>query len=88
MRKARAAAIATGVVTMGLLVWLTVAKWEEADRVAIIASAVGAVTAAGIAIWAVLRTTSKGEHEPGAPTEAMPPVHMRGGKRVNNFQPT
>src|SRR5690348_13501351 len=58
MRRARAAAIATGILVVGMLVWLTVAQWELANRVATIASAVGTVAAAGIAIWAVWRTAT------------------------------
>ncbi len=60
MSKTRITAVVTGVVAAGLLVWLTVAQWEQANRVATIASAVGTVAAAGIAIWAGLRTPPHG----------------------------
>jgi hypothetical protein len=71
-------AVVTGVITAGLLVWLCVAQWEQANRVATIASAVGAVAAAGIAIWAVLRTT---------PPASVPPGSAGGGIRVRRSGP-
>jgi hypothetical protein len=73
MGPARAVAVGTGAVAVGLLVWLTLAQWDLANRVAAIASAVGTVAAAGIAVWAVLRTP---------PTAPSPTPPVGGGIRV------
>jgi hypothetical protein len=35
---------------------LAVARWEDANKVASVASALGAVAAVGVAVWAALRT--------------------------------
>ncbi|MGX7827879.1 hypothetical protein ACTG9Q_22605 [Actinokineospora sp. 24-640] len=39
----------------GLGGWFAVARWDQADRVAAIVSALGAVAAVGVAVWAAVR---------------------------------
>jgi hypothetical protein len=44
---------------VGLLAgWFAMAQWEQANRVATVTSALGAVAAVGVAVWAVLRGSS------------------------------
>ncbi|MFT7840726.1 hypothetical protein Q5530_31695 [Saccharothrix sp. BKS2] len=40
----------------GLGGWFAVARWDDANKVAAFASALGAVAAVGVALWAALRT--------------------------------
>ncbi|CAM3959184.1 hypothetical protein KIPE111705_33505 [Kibdelosporangium persicum] len=40
----------------GLGVWFAVVRWEDANKIATAASALGAVAAVGVAVWAALRT--------------------------------
>ena len=55
MNKGRAALIVTCGVVAGLGAWFAIARWEDANRIATVASALGALAAVGIAIWAALR---------------------------------
>jgi hypothetical protein len=50
----RVALAVTCLVIAGLAVWFAVAKWEQASRVATVISALAAVAAVGIAVWAAL----------------------------------
>ena len=59
MNKGRAALIVTCGVVAGLGAWFAIARWEDANRIATVASALGAVAAVGIAIWAALRTPAR-----------------------------
>lgn len=43
------------VLVAGLGVWLAMARWDDANKVAAIASALGAVAAVGVAVWAAVR---------------------------------
>ncbi|MFD9733570.1 hypothetical protein [Umezawaea sp. NPDC059074] len=52
----RAVVVITCLVTAGLGVWFAVASWDSANKVAVIASALAAVAAVGVAVWAGLRT--------------------------------
>jgi hypothetical protein len=52
----RIALILTGVAVAGLATFFAVARWEDANRVATTASALGAVAAIGVAVWAAVRT--------------------------------
>lgn len=52
----RIALIVTSVLVAGLGGYLAVAQWEEANRVATVSSALGAVAAVGVAVWAATRT--------------------------------
>jgi hypothetical protein len=38
--------------------WFAVARWDDTNKVATVASALGAVAAVGVAVWAALRTPS------------------------------
>jgi hypothetical protein len=44
------------VVVGALGAWFAVARWDDANKVAAVASALGAVVAVGVAVWAALRT--------------------------------
>ena len=55
MNMGRVAVVVTSVVVAGLLVWFVVARWEDANRIATVSSALGAVAAVGVAVWAALR---------------------------------
>lgn len=48
--------IVSCLVVAGLAAWFAVARWEDANKVATVASALGAVAAVGVAAWAALRT--------------------------------
>jgi hypothetical protein len=52
----RVVVVVTCVVVAGLGAWFAVARWDEANRVATVASALAAVGVVGIAIWAAVRT--------------------------------
>lgn len=58
MNWARVALAVTAVVVAGMGGWFAVAKWDQANRVATVFSALGAVAAVGVAIWAALRGSS------------------------------
>ncbi len=45
-------------VVAGLGVWFTLASWNDANKVAAISSALAAVAAIGVAVWAALRNPS------------------------------
>lgn len=60
MNAGRVALVLTCVVVAGLGVWFAVAGWEDSNRVASVASALGAIAAVGVALWAALRSTSQG----------------------------
>lgn len=54
----RVVLVVTGLVVALLAGWFAVVQWEQADRVATVVSALGAVAAVGVAVWAVLRGPS------------------------------
>ena len=54
------ALVVTCAVVAGLGIWFAVAKWDQADKVAAAASALGALAAVGVAVWAALRTAQGG----------------------------
>ena len=54
MSSRRVVLLVTCLVATGLLVWLTVAKWDSASKVAAVVTAVAAVAAVGVAVWAAL----------------------------------
>ncbi|ALG08752.1 hypothetical protein [Kibdelosporangium phytohabitans] len=58
MKAGRVVLILTCLVVAGLGTWFVLAQWDVANRVATVSSALGAVAAVGVAIWAALRTTS------------------------------
>jgi hypothetical protein len=63
MSNRRWALLATCVMVAGVGAVFAVAQWDVANRVATMASALGAVAAVGIAVWAALpsrRSTSNG----------------------------
>lgn len=60
MNAGRVALVATCVAVAALGVWFAVARWEDANRIATVASALGAVAAVGIAIWMALRGSGTG----------------------------
>lgn len=59
MNPGRIVLIATCVLVAGLGGWFATARWEDANRVAAIASALAAVAAIGVAVWAALRGTGR-----------------------------
>jgi membrane associated rhomboid family serine protease len=76
MKAGRVALVITYVVVTALGVWFAVASWDDANRVAAVLSALGAVAAVGTAIWAAsssrrpggslrVRTTGRASAEPG-----------------------
>ncbi len=52
--------IVTCVLVAGLGMWLTLARWDDANKVATSVSALGAVAAVGVAVWAVVRAPRSG----------------------------
>lgn len=47
--------VATCLIVGGLAGWFALAKWDDANKVAAVLSALGAVAAVGVAVWAALR---------------------------------
>ncbi|OKJ42344.1 hypothetical protein [Streptomyces sp. CB01580] len=56
MNTGRIALIVTCLSVAVLGIWLTVVRWDDASKVATVVSALGAVAAVGVAIWATLQT--------------------------------
>jgi hypothetical protein len=56
----RVVLLLTCLAVAGLGGWFAVTRWDDANKIAAFASALGAVAAVGVAIWAALRTTSSG----------------------------
>ena len=52
----RIAIVVTSVLVAGLGGYFAVAQWDNANRVATVSSALGAVAAVGVAVWAATRT--------------------------------
>jgi hypothetical protein len=50
----------TFLLVAGLGAWFAVARWDEANKVAAILSALGAVAAVGVAVWTALRSMQSG----------------------------
>jgi cytosine/uracil/thiamine/allantoin permease len=61
MSTRRVVLVVTFLVVAGLGVWFAVAQWDQANRVATVASALGAVAAVGVAVWAALRGSGADE---------------------------
>lgn len=57
MTKGRMVLIVTLVAVAVLGVWITVVTWDEANKIAVVASALASVAAVGVAVWAALRGT-------------------------------
>ncbi|MGZ3143405.1 hypothetical protein ACVDFE_15715 [Lentzea chajnantorensis] len=55
----RTSLVVTLLAVAGLGFWFAIARWEDANKVAAIASALGAIAAVGIAIWAALINRSR-----------------------------
>lgn len=51
----------TCLLVAGLAGWFAVVRWDDANKVAAFTSALGAVAAVGVAIWAALRTSGPGQ---------------------------
>jgi hypothetical protein len=51
--------VATGLLAAALGVWLAVVRWEDGDKIATSVSAVAAVAAVGVSIWAALHASRK-----------------------------
>ncbi|MGO1057327.1 hypothetical protein [Crossiella sp. CA198] len=60
MNRGRLVLVLTLLVVAGLLAWLALSRWDDANKIATTASALGAVASVGIAVWAALRTTRPG----------------------------
>jgi cytosine/uracil/thiamine/allantoin permease len=58
MNGARVTLVVTCAVVAGLGVWFAVAKWDQANKAATVASALAAVAAVGVAVWTALRASS------------------------------
>lgn len=56
MKMGRVAVVVTCLLVAGLGVWFAVARWDDANKVAAVTSALGAVAAVGVAVWAALRS--------------------------------
>jgi hypothetical protein len=54
MSARRVVLLVTCLVVAGLAGWFAVARWEQASRVATVVSALAAVAAVGVAVWAAL----------------------------------
>ena len=54
MSSRRGVLLATCLMVAGLAGWFAVAKWDQASRIATVISALGAVAAVGVAVWAAL----------------------------------
>ena len=54
MNARRSVLLVTLLAVAGLLAWLAVAKWDSASKVATVVSALAAVAAVGVAVWAAL----------------------------------
>jgi hypothetical protein len=52
--------IITCVVVAGAGTWFAAARWDSANKVATVASALGAVAAVGVAVWAAVRSPRQG----------------------------
>ncbi|NGY64105.1 hypothetical protein G7043_34810 [Lentzea sp. NEAU-D13] len=61
MNTGRAVLLLTCLVVAGLAGWFAIARWDDANKVAAFASALGAVAAVGVAVWAALRTSGSGQ---------------------------
>ncbi len=55
MNIGRVVLIVSGVVVAALGIWFAVARWDDANKVAAVVSALGAVAAVGVSVWAALR---------------------------------
>lgn len=55
MHIGRVVLIVSAVVVAALGGWFAVARWDDANKVAAILSALGAVAAVGVTVWAALR---------------------------------
>jgi hypothetical protein len=55
MSTGRVALLVTCVVVAGLGTWFALSRWDDANRIATVASALGAVAAVGVAVWAAFR---------------------------------
>ena len=60
MTVGRVVLMITCLVVAGLGAWFAVASWDSANKVAVVASALAAVAAVGVAVWAGLRTGGTG----------------------------
>lgn len=60
MNLGRVAVIVTCAVVAGLGVWFALARWEDANKVAAMASALGAIAAVGVAVWAAVKAPGAG----------------------------
>lgn len=70
MRMRRVAILVTGVLVAGLAAAFAVSGWEQADRVAAVASALTAVGALGMGVWAALPRAQRDtgpDTRPGTP---------------------
>jgi hypothetical protein len=56
MNTSRVAFILTCLLVAGLGMWFAVARWDDANKIATMASALGAIAAVGVAIWAAMRS--------------------------------
>jgi hypothetical protein len=56
----RVVLIATCLLVAVLGAWLALVGWEDGDKIATSASALAAVAAVGVAVWAALRTSQGG----------------------------
>jgi hypothetical protein len=53
--------LVTFLLVAGLGVWFAIARWDVADHGAAVVSALGAVAAVGVAVWAALRDSGNGD---------------------------
>ncbi|MFI5589363.1 hypothetical protein ACIA5G_30215 [Amycolatopsis sp. NPDC051758] len=83
MTAGRVTLIVTCVLVAGLAGWLALARWDDANKVATAVSALGAVAAVGVAVWAVIRAPKAGRSM--AVSDTGRATATSGGKAVTGF---
>ncbi|WP_410644586.1 hypothetical protein [Amycolatopsis sp. lyj-346] len=56
MSAARVALVVTCGLAAALTTWFAIARWDDVNKIATMTSALGALAAVGIAVWAAVRT--------------------------------
>ena len=83
MNAGRIALITTCLAVAILGAWLMVVQWDAASKVATVTSALGAVAAIGVAVWATVRAPSTGA--PVVVSRTGRATASSGGRAVTGF---
>jgi Kef-type K+ transport system membrane component KefB len=90
---ARVVLVVTLFVVAGLAGWFALAKWDDANKVATVLSALGAVAAVGVAVWIALRAApgpsvrvSQTGRATASSGEANSGFRSSGGREVNHVR--